>query len=139
MFDALARLAQDRGKLVAALAIVFFLAAGAFGSGVADKLDPYGADDPDTETVKAAERLERAGHREVGVVVLLQDAPAADPKTSQRAGRIAAQLTRDPDVEEVSGFGANSRQLDFVALDAQSVYMTVTLKPTDDKAQQEAG
>ncbi|HYJ00304.1 MAG TPA: MMPL family transporter [Thermoleophilaceae bacterium] len=138
MFDALARLAQNRAKLVAALAIVFFLAAGAFGSGVVDKLDPYGADDPDTETVEAAEQLERAGHREIGVVVLLRDAPADDPKTSARAGRISAQLTRDPDVEEVTGFGAASRQLDFVALDGKSVYMAVALKPTDDKRQQEA-
>ena len=139
MFDALARLAQNRAKLVAALAIVFFLAAGAFGSGVADKLDPYGADDPDTETAQAAERLERAGHRDVGLVVLLRNAPAEAPKTAARAGRISQQLTRDPAVSQVTGFGANSRQLDFVAFDAKSVYMVVALKPTDDKRQQEAG
>ena len=139
MFDALARLAQQRGKLVATLAAVFFVAAGAIGSGVADKLDPYGADDPDTETVEAAERLERAGHRQVGLVVLLQDAPAQDPKTRARAERISSQLDRDPEVAAVTGFGANSRQLDFVSLDGKAVYMAVSLKPTDDKRQQEAG
>ena len=139
MFDALARLAQERGKLVAALAIVFFLVAGALGSGVADKLDPYGADDPETETVEAAERLERAGHRQVSLVVLLQDSPADTPSTDRLAGRISARLSRDPDVAQVAGYGANSRQLDFVALDAKSVYMAVSLKPTDDRRQQEAG
>jgi uncharacterized membrane protein YdfJ with MMPL/SSD domain len=138
MFDALARLAQDRGKLVVAIAIVFFLAAGAFGSGVADKLDPYGADDPGTETVQAAERLERAGHREVGLVVLFRDANAEAPQTTERVGRVTAVLTRDRDVQQVSGYGA-TRQLDFVAIDGKSVYLTVSLKPTDDKRQQEAG
>ncbi len=66
MFERLATFVQERRRLVAIGAGVFFLAAGALGSSVADRLDPYGADDPDTETVIATERLEDAGYRSTG-------------------------------------------------------------------------
>ena len=136
MFDALARLAQGRGKLIVTLAAVLFLLAGAFGSGVADKLDPYGASDPDTETVKASERLEKNGHRPVGLVVLV-DRPAND-RTAADMKELAAKLSKDRDVAAVDGYGV-SFQPDFVARDAKSVYLTVALAPTDDKRWQEAG
>ena len=58
MFDALARLADRRAKRVVLVGAIFFLLAGALGGSVADRLDPYGADDPATETVKATKLLE---------------------------------------------------------------------------------
>ena len=136
MFDALARLANGRGKLVVGLAILFFLVAGAVGGGVADKLDPYGADDPSTETVKAAKQLQGAGHRDTSVVVLV-DGKIDDPATTRRVQRIQGQLARDRDVESVTGLGT-SRQLDFVAEDGRAQYLAVALKPTDDKQWQAA-
>ncbi len=138
MFDALARLAERRGKLVVALAVALFLIAGALGSGVADKLDPYGADDPDTETVKAKERLERAGYRDTALVVLFQNAPADDLRTQERVTRVKERLHDDRDVAYVTGFGSD-RELDFTALDGKAVYLAVALRPTDDKQWQEAG
>src|SRR5215218_6747523 len=137
MFDALARLAEQRGKLVVITAVVMFAAAGALGSGVADKLDPYGADDPATETVKATETLEAAGYRHVGVVVLVQDAPANESATKRRVARIERQLASDPDVATVTGQRTGGP--DFVSRDGRSQYLAVALKPTDDKAWQEAG
>jgi uncharacterized membrane protein YdfJ with MMPL/SSD domain len=138
MFDALARLAEGRGKLVVALAILFFLVAGAVGGGVADKLDPYGADDPDTETVKATKQLQEAGHRDTGVVVLIEDASPDSPAGARRAARIEGKLAANPDVASVSGY-ASTRQRDFVSEDGDSQYLAVALKPTDDKQWQEAG
>ncbi len=138
MFDTLARLAQARGKLIAALSVVFFLVAGAVGGGVADKLDPYGADDPATETFKADEKLEQGGHRDTGLVVLFRDAPPEDPEAQTRVGKIERRLLEDPDVESVTGIGT-TRQLDFVANDGSGQYLAVALKPTDDKRWQEAG
>src|SRR5215218_7250104 len=137
MFDALARLAEQRGKLVVITAVVMFAAAGALGSGVADKLDPYGADDPATETVKASETLEAAGYRHVGVVVLVQDAPANESATKRRVARIERQLASDPDVATVTGQRTGGP--DFVSRDGRSQYLAVALKPTDDKAWQEEG
>jgi RND superfamily putative drug exporter len=138
MFDALARLAEGRGKLVVALAVVFFVVAGAFGSGVADKLDPYGADDPDTETVEASERIEAAGYRHTGLVVLFQNASPNDQAATARVGRVSAKLSKDPDVASVTGLNS-TRQLDFVSTDGKSQYLAVALEPTDDKRWQEAG
>jgi RND superfamily putative drug exporter len=137
MFDALATLANRRGKLVVVLAIVFFAVAGAVGGGVADKLDPYGADDPDTETFKAAEQLREAGHRDTSVVVLI-DGDVESPGTERRVGRIQVQLAENRDVASVAGF-RTTRQLDFVAEDGGAQYLAVALKPTDDKERQRAG
>jgi hypothetical protein len=71
MCTALASLAQRRGRRVVILAVVFFGVAGALGGTVADKLDPYGADDPATESVIADERAEAAGFRDASVIVLI--------------------------------------------------------------------
>ena len=59
MFDFLARLADRRARRIGLLAIGFFLFAGAAGGSVADRLDPYGADDPATESVKATRPAQR--------------------------------------------------------------------------------
>lgn len=136
MLDALARLANRRGKLVVGLAILFFAVAGAVGGGVADKLDPYGADDPDTETFKAAEQLREGGHRHTGVVVLI-DGDVESVAAERRVGDVQAKLESDRDVASVAGF-ANTRQLDFVANDGGAQYLAVALKPTDDKEWQAA-
>jgi RND superfamily putative drug exporter len=137
MFDALARMAQSRGRLVAILAAVFFVVAGALSSGVADKLDPYGADDPDTESVAASKALERTGYRDTGLIVLLRDAPPDDSAAAERVARVTEKVQRDPAVKSIASFDS-SRQLDFVSLDGNSRYLAVALKPTGDKAQQDA-
>jgi uncharacterized membrane protein YdfJ with MMPL/SSD domain len=136
MFDALARLAQGRGKIVVAIAAGFFLLAGALGSGVADKLDPYGAQDPDTETFQADERLERSGHRDTALIVLIER-PAGE-RTLTQARAIGDRLATDRDVATVSGYGRTDQPA-FVADDGQAVYLAVALEPTDDKEWQEAG
>ena len=71
MMERLARIADWRARRVLVLAVVFFLVAGALGASGADRLDPYGAEDPDTESVIADERLEDAGYRATGMVVLV--------------------------------------------------------------------
>ena len=122
MMDRLARLADRRARRVLALAAVFFVVAGALGAGVADRLDPYGAEDPDTESVIADQRLQDAGYREPGVVLLVRD--------RARVPELAAKLRRDPDVASV-------RRGD-VSRDGRSTYLVAGLKPTDDDAVQDA-
>ena len=61
MFDSLARLADCHARRVGLIALAFFVLAAALGGSVASRLDPYGADDPSTETVKAKEQA--AGRR----------------------------------------------------------------------------
>ncbi|MGH3092411.1 MAG: hypothetical protein ACRDOG_08830 [Gaiellaceae bacterium] len=104
MLERLARLADRRARRVLIFAAVFFVVAGALGAGVADRLDPFGADDPDTESVVADERLERAGFRETGVVVLVEGVDVRSPRGRERIEGISRELGRDPDVASVSSF-----------------------------------
>ena len=138
MFDALARLADRRPGRVGLLAIAFFLLAGALGGSVADRLDPYGADDPSTEAVEAREQLQDAGLRIPAVIVVVEDAPVAEPATRGRIAALERKLAARADVEAVSGF-YTTRSRDFVSSDGDSTYLAVALKPTDDKKWQEAG
>ena len=147
MFNALASLAQRRGKRVVILAAILFAVAGALGAGVAEKLDPYGADDPDTEGVRANDRLEDAGFRETTVTVLIQNAAPTEAHTNRvalsralasRVREIEPRIKADPDVDEVTGY-LETRSPDFVSKDGESTYLAVSLKPTGDKELQDAG
>ncbi|HEU5104442.1 MAG TPA: MMPL family transporter [Solirubrobacterales bacterium] len=138
MFDSLARLANDKAKRVGLLAIVFFLLAGAVGGSVADRLDPYGADDPDTETVQAREQLQDAGLRVPAVLAVIEDAPVADPATRRRVEKLEDEVAARSDVASVSGYYDTGSRA-FVSRDGQSTYFAVALKATEDKELQEAG
>ena len=138
MFEALAQLANRHAKRTVILAVIVFAAAGFFGAGVADKLDPYGAEDPDTESVQADERLEAAGHRETGVVVLLENTDPRSENGRERIEELSASIAEDPDVAGITSF-ANTRSPDFVSEDGDSTYLAVALAPTDDKEIQDAG
>ena len=138
MFDSLARLADGKAKRVGLLALVFFLLAGAVGGGVADRLDPYGADDPNTETVHARERLQDAGLRVPAVIAVVEDAPVAQPATKQRIEALENQVRERADVASVSGY-YDTRSPAFVSRDGQSTYFAVALKATEDKELQDVG
>jgi uncharacterized membrane protein YdfJ with MMPL/SSD domain len=138
MFDALARLADRRARRVGLFAIAFFLLAGALGGGVAERLDPYGADDPSTEAVESREQLEDAGNRIPAVLVVVENAPVAQPSTRRRVAALERELGANPDVESASSF-YSTRSRDFVSLDGDATYVAVALKSTDDKEWQEAG
>ncbi len=136
MFDALARLAQRRGRRVLVVAALVFVAAGVLGAGVAERLDPYGADDPETESVIAEQRLEQAGYRETEIVVVLDE----DPRSAPSRARIAAltrEIEADRDVAGVTGF-ASTRSDAFLSRDGGSTYLAVTLEPTGDAEVQDA-
>jgi uncharacterized membrane protein YdfJ with MMPL/SSD domain len=138
MFDALARFADGSARRIGLFAILFFLVAGALGGSVADRLDPYGADDPATETLKSRERLEAAGLRIPAVLAVVENAPVAKPSTRARVEGLERSVRRRGDVKAVSGY-YDTRSPVFLSRDRRSMYFAVTLKPTDDKRWQEAG
>jgi len=138
MFDALARFTQKRRRLVAIGAFVFFLAAGALGSSVADRLDPYGAEDPETESVIATDRLEQAGYRPPSVIVLIDDVDVRSPAGRKRVEEVAAGLADDADVRDVNGFLTTDSPA-FVSRDGDTTYLAVSLVPTSDDEVQDAG
>ncbi|MDX6602640.1 MAG: putative drug exporter of the superfamily [Solirubrobacterales bacterium] len=138
MFDALARFADGNARRIGILAILFFLLAGALGGSVASRLDPYGADDPATETVKAKDRLFDAGLRIPAVLAVVEDAPVASPATRERVETLERRVRRRADVKSVTGY-YDTHSLIFVSKDKQSTYFAVALRPIEDKQWQEAG
>jgi len=105
------------------VAVLAAVAAGGIGAGVADRLGPYEADDPDTESVRAADRLEEAGYRDASLIVLVDGVV--------RAEGLAREVAADPDVVEVAGFHT-TRSREFVSRDGTSTYLAVRLAPTDE-------
>jgi uncharacterized membrane protein YdfJ with MMPL/SSD domain len=138
MFAALARLAQRRARTVVVVAVLFAIVAAALGGSVANRLDPYGAEDPSTESVKAQNQLQEAGYRFPDVVALVEDAPVARPGTRARVEALEQSVRRNPEVDQVLGYyDTHSRA--FVSEDGRSTYFAVTLKPTASKERQEIG
>ena len=135
--EPLARLAHRRARWVLLSAATFFAVAGALGAGVADRLDPFGAEDPDTESVIAADRLQAAGFRATGVVVLLEDIDARSPEGQERIHAITRELEGDAEVASVSSFLSTGSR-DFVSREGDATYVAVALKPTDDRGRLDA-
>ena len=135
--ERLARIADRRARRVLIIAALFFVIAGALGAGVADRLDPFGADDPATESVIADERLKEAGFSETGVVVLIDGADMSSSEGQKRVENITRALEADPDVAAVSGFLTTGSR-DFISTDGDSTYLSVALEPTEDLARHDA-
>ncbi|MDQ4048140.1 MAG: MMPL family transporter, partial [Actinomycetota bacterium] len=140
VFDALARLASRRPRRVVAIAVLAALAAGVLGGGVADGLDPYGAEDPATDSVKAVERLEAATglDPDLGLVALVKtEAGPRDAGSRARIERVARRLRRDPAVGRVTTF-YGTRERSMVARDGRSQFIAVNLRAVPDGEQQDA-
>jgi uncharacterized membrane protein YdfJ with MMPL/SSD domain len=136
MLDRLARLADRRARRVVLIAAGLFVLAGALGGSVADKLDPYEADDPATESVKASDALEDAGYRAPGVIVLVRGREVSSPAMRDRVSGLARELRRRPDVASVTGF-YDTRSPAFVSHDRRMTYLSVALTTRDDKEWQD--
>jgi uncharacterized membrane protein YdfJ with MMPL/SSD domain len=119
VFTALANLAHRRPKRVVALAVAIALLAGALGGSVADRLGPYQADDPDTESIRADELIARGGVQPgVDMVALLPMGSEVEP--------LAAELRRQPGVGRVVTYRQGGR--DLISRDGRTTYVAVTFK-----------
>ena len=133
MLDALARLTTRHPRRVVGAALLLVVLAAAGGASVADRLDPYAADDPATESVRADAVLERAGVGAGVDVVALVDTPGgvAPPEARARVAEVARELRADPDVARVVTFEQGGRAL--VARDGRSTYVAGSLRPGADE------
>ena len=135
--ERLGRLIEGRPRQVVAAAVAAVAVAVGLGAGAAAKLDPFGVDDPATESVVADGRLEHAGFREPDVVVLVR---GADPRTTAGRARVLGverRLRRDDDVASVAGY-LETRSPDFLSRAGDATYLAVGLRPLDDRERQDA-
>jgi RND superfamily putative drug exporter len=142
MLSRLADRIHARPRRVLAVAAALALAAGAAGGSVAERLHPYGADDPASESVQARERLERVTGVEpaAGIVALVRPgAPVRSAGAEKAVTRVARRLGREPEVGRVTTFyGTGDRTL--VSRDGRATYVVAQLdRRVGDKQAQEAG
>jgi RND superfamily putative drug exporter len=138
LFAPLASLIERRPRSICLLALVFFVIAAALGGSVADRLDPYGAEDPGSESVRARHALEHVGLRTPAVVMVIRDAPTPSRATERRVFSLMRQLERMPHVAYVTNYYTTGNKA-FIADDGKSTYMVLSFDPLDDKPWQEAG
>jgi RND superfamily putative drug exporter len=140
VFAALARLATTRPKRVLAIALAAAVAAAAFGGSVAGQLHPYGADDPSTDSLRAAHRISDASGVDprAGLVALVETpAGPGSPQTRRRMEHVARTIARDRDVARVDGFYTRHDRA-FVARDGRRQYLAASFRPVSDKRKQDA-
>jgi uncharacterized membrane protein YdfJ with MMPL/SSD domain len=135
--ERLALLVERRARLVVTAAAVFFVVSVALGAGAASRLDPFGADDPATESVVADQHLDEAGFRETSVVVLVDGVDARAPEGRTRIAALTHKVERDRDVTSVTSFLSTGAR-DFISRDGDATYLAVGLEPTGDRARQNA-
>ena len=130
MFNAFANLADRRAKVVVIAAVLLAIVAGGLGGGVADKLSSFGADDPDSGSYKAAERLGQATGLDAnpGMVVLVDaKGPAKSAAGRAKVDQVVRVVREDRAVGRVAtAFGDGGREQ--LARDGKSTYVAVTFR-----------
>ncbi|HSI80805.1 MAG TPA: MMPL family transporter [Solirubrobacterales bacterium] len=137
MLDRLALLVNARPRTIAIVAAVLFAAAGMLGSGVADRLHPYEADDPETESVIADRTLEDAGYRGTDVVVLIEGVDPETPAGAARIDEVSGLVASRPEVAGVASV-LDGGSPDLVSERGDATYLAVRLEPTENKEVQDA-
>jgi putative drug exporter of the RND superfamily len=122
---------RRRVLVVSAVAAVI---AGAFGAGVANRLSPYGTDDPATQSVQATHRFQTATGRQIdpGVVALVSTGDVRGSAARARVAQIAAELRAQPGVASVATFYTTHTPA-MVARDGRSTYVLAYFRALSDK------
>jgi uncharacterized membrane protein YdfJ with MMPL/SSD domain len=131
----LAELVSRAPRRIVLVAAVLFLTAGVLGSSVADRLDPYGADDRSTESVQAREQLEAATgvQPDVGLVALVRLPGAIHASASRaRVEQVVREVRADPAIGSVSSFYSTGRPA-MVSRDGRSTYVVANFKALPDR------
>ena len=124
MLARLADLASGRARAVLAAAVVLTLLAAALGGDVANRLAPHESDDPDTESVRTADRLTGATGLEPvrSIVVLVRsDAGIASPAGRSRVDGVRGKLAA------IDGLGGVTRRAP-VSRDGRATFVAARVR-----------
>ena len=134
MFEKLATFAYSNRRRVLLAAVIGAAIAGVFGAGVSDRLSPYGADDPATQSVQATNRFQAATGRQIdpGVIALVSSGDVRSAAARKRVDTVAAEISAQRDVASVASFYTTHNPT-MVARDGRSTYVVVYFKALSDK------
>jgi RND superfamily putative drug exporter len=123
------------------LAVTAALAAASVvvGAPVAERLDPYSAEDPASESVRAAERLERSidVDPDAGLIAVVSiDRPVEHPATMRRVEAVAERIFRDRSIGLVTSYYESGERA-MVSRDGRLTYIIANFETLSDKDQQE--
>jgi RND superfamily putative drug exporter len=130
MLRKLADIAHARPRRVLAVAFVLALLAGAFGGGVAERLAPYGADDPASESVQARDRMEEATGLVPGAgIIALVDtgAPLRSDAARTKVEGVVRDLRAVPELGSVVSF-YDTRNPALASEDGRSTYVVAQFR-----------
>jgi RND superfamily putative drug exporter len=121
------------------VAVVGAVIAGVFGAGVSNRLSPYGADDPATQSVQATNRFQAATGRQIdpGVIALVSSGHVHSPAARHRVESVTAELRAQPDVASVASF-YTTHDPAMVARDGRSTYVVAYFRTWSDKRTSDA-
>jgi RND superfamily putative drug exporter len=138
MLDRIADIASRRGRRVVIAAVIAAIAAGALGGSVADRLGPFSADDPDSESIRASEQLESATRLDAdpGVVAIVTPGGrVTSAKGRARVNEVARELRQTPGIALVRSPFERGGSRAMIARDGRSAFVTGTQRDTaDDEA-----
>lgn len=135
MLAKLADLAHGRPRRVLAIAFVLAVAAGAFGGSVADRLLPFAADDPSSESIRAADRLEEATglQPDAGAVALVDTSGPVDSRAGrERVESVVRELRDEPAVGAVRSV-LNGDDPALVSKDGRATYVVAQFRADADE------
>src|SRR5918999_6160680 len=107
MLSRLGRFTVRRRRWVLVGSLLFFVAAGAIGGGVAEKLSNGGFEDPAAESTLASDRLEEIfGSGEANMVLLVESKSGSvdDGDAARTGGALTERLAGEPDVAEAVSY-----------------------------------
>jgi RND superfamily putative drug exporter len=133
MLGNLAGFLYSHRRPVLYVAVLGAVVAGVFGSGVANHLSPYGANDPATQSVQATNRFQAATGRQIdpGIVALVSVADVHGAAAQQRVNQVAAELRRGPDVAATVTY-YDSHNPAMVSTNGRSTYVLAYFKALSD-------
>jgi uncharacterized membrane protein YdfJ with MMPL/SSD domain len=141
IFSRLADLALGHARPILLIAAAVALTAAVLGAGVGNRLAPYEAGDPGTQSTQTAQAIERASGLEAspGLLVLVRSPGPGGvytPAVRAKVRRIAQIVSADPAVGRVASFlDANPRV--FVSRDRRMTFLAVALRRACAKCRQD--
>jgi uncharacterized membrane protein YdfJ with MMPL/SSD domain len=131
---------QRRPRAVLVVAALVVVVVGAAGASAADRLAPYDAEDPGSESARAARAVERAtGVDPDTSIVAVVDVPTGvrSAAARRRLEQVRRAMAAEPDVGPVASF-ATTGDGDLVSRDGRRALVVGTLEPVADERHERA-